>query len=67
MIYEVAVSIASLLQRQEQIVINDDEIAYIAMHVGAHLQQQSRREELVTCALICPNYYDRHVLLRERI
>ncbi|WP_241977601.1 BglG family transcription antiterminator [Cryobacterium cheniae] len=67
MIYEVAVYIASQLQRQEQIVINDDEIAYIAMHVGAHLQQQSRREDLVTCALICPNYYDMHVLLRERI
>lgn len=67
MIYEVAVYIASRLQRQEQIVINDDEIAYIAMHVGAHLQQQSRREDLVTCALICPNYYDMHVLLRERI
>ena len=67
MIYEVAVYIASQLQRQEQIVINDDEIAYIAMHVGAHLQQQSRREDLVTCALVCPNYYDMHVLLRERI
>ncbi len=67
MIYELAVYIASALQRQESIVINDDEIAYIAMHVGAHLQQQSRREDLVSCALVCPNYYDMHVLLRERI
>ena len=67
MIYELAVYIASALQRQENIVINDDEIAYIAMHVGAHLQQQSRREDLVSCALVCPNYYDMHVLLRERI
>jgi len=67
MIYELAVYIASALQRQEKILINDDEIAYIAMHVGAHLQQQSRREDLVTCALVCPNYYDMHVLLRERI
>ena len=67
MTYELAVFIASELQRQERIVINDDEIAYIAMHVGAHLEQQSRRRELVTCALVCPNYYDMHVLLRERI
>ncbi len=67
MIYELAVYIASALQRQENIIINDDEIAYIAMHVGAHLQQQSRREDLVSCALVCPNYYDMHVLLRERI
>jgi len=67
MIYELAVYIASELQRAENIVINDDEIAYIAMHVGAHLEQQSRRVELVTCAIVCPNYYDMHVLLRERI
>ncbi|MEB0002222.1 BglG family transcription antiterminator [Cryobacterium sp. RTC2.1] len=67
MIYELAVYIASQLQRQERIVINDDEIAYIAMHVGAHLQQQSRRVDLVSCAIVCPNYYDMHVLLRERI
>jgi lichenan operon transcriptional antiterminator len=67
MIYELAVYIASQLQRQAQIVINDDEIAYIAMHVGAHLQQQSRRVDLVRCAIVCPNYYDMHVLLRERI
>ncbi|WP_022883259.1 BglG family transcription antiterminator [Glaciibacter superstes] len=67
MTYELAVFIASELQRQERIVINDDEIAYIAMHVGAHLEQQSRRRELVTCALVCPNYYDMHLLLRERI
>jgi lichenan operon transcriptional antiterminator len=67
LIYELAVYIASELQRAESIVINDDEIAYIAMHVGAHLEQQTRRVDLVTCAIVCPNYYDMHVLLRERI
>lgn len=67
LIYELAVYIASELQRVESIVINDDEIAYIAMHVGAHLEQQTRRVELVSCAIVCPNYYDMHVLLRERI
>ncbi|MGO4691367.1 BglG family transcription antiterminator [Glaciibacter sp. 2TAF33] len=67
MTYELAVYIASELQRQEHIVVNDDEIAYIAMHVGAHLEQQTRRRELVSCAIVCPNYYDMHVLLRERI
>lgn len=67
MIYELAVYIASELQRQEHIQVGDDEIAYIAMHVGAHLEQQSLRTELVTCTIVCPNYYDMHLLLRERI
>ncbi|WP_104083767.1 transcription antiterminator [Cryobacterium sp. Y11] len=67
MIYELAVYIASELQRQEQIRINDDEIAYIAMHVGSYLEQRSRTEELVTCVLVCPNYYTMHAQLRQRI
>lgn len=67
MIYELAVYIASRVQAAEGIEVNDDEIAYIAMHVGAYLEQQSRRRDAVTCAVVCPNYYDMHILLRERL
>jgi lichenan operon transcriptional antiterminator len=67
LIYELAVFIASRLQTAEDIVVNDDEIAYIAMHVGAYLEQQSRRQDAVTCAVVCPNYYDMHILLRDRL
>ncbi|TFD25440.1 BglG family transcription antiterminator [Cryobacterium lyxosi] len=67
MIYELAVFIASELQRQEQIHINDDEIAYIAMHVGSYLEQHSQSEQLVSCVIVCPNYYTMHVQLRQRI
>ncbi|GHD47470.1 transcription antiterminator [Mycetocola manganoxydans] len=68
MIYELAVYIASRLQQHGAVEINDDEIAYIAMHVGAHLQQQqSRSDEVLRCVLVCPNYYDMHLLLRDRV
>ncbi|HEV7956184.1 MAG: transcription antiterminator [Microbacteriaceae bacterium] len=67
MIYELAVFIASEIQRHETIVINDDEISYIALHVGSYLERQSRREQRVTCAIVCPNYYDMHLILRERL
>lgn len=67
MIYELAVYIASRLQEHGAVEINDDEIAYIAMHVGAHLQQQSRSDELLRCVIVCPNYYDMHLLLRDRV
>ena len=67
MTYELAVFIASELQLQKQLVITDDEIAYIAMHVGAHLEQQSRKTELVSCAIVSPNYYDMHLVLLQRL
>jgi lichenan operon transcriptional antiterminator len=67
MVYDVAVFIASQIQRAKSISINDDEISYIALHLGSHLERQSRREERITVAIVCPNYYDMHVILRERI
>lgn len=67
LIYELAVFVASELQRHLAIDINDDEIAYIALHVGSYLERQARRQERVTCAIVCPNYYDMHLDLRRRI
>lgn len=67
MIYDVAVFIASQIQREKSISINDDEISYIALHLGSHLQREAQREERITCAIVCPNYYDIHAILRERV
>lgn len=67
MIYELAVFIASQIQRREGIVVNDDEIAYIALHVGSYLERQNLRRERVTAAIVSPGYYDLHLSLRERI
>jgi len=67
MIYELAVFIAAEVQRNEGISIQDDEISYIALHVGSHLERQAKREVRLTAALVCPNYHDLHVILRERI
>ncbi len=67
MVYDVAVFIASQIQREKSIAINDDEISYIALHLGSHLERQARAEERISCAIVCPNYYDMHRMLRERI
>jgi len=67
MIYDVAVFIASQIQRERRIQINDDEISYIALHLGAHLERQSRREERVSVAIVIPGYYDVHTVLRDKI
>jgi len=67
MIYDVAVFIASQIQREKSITINDDEISYIAMHLGSHLERQSRHEERLTVAIVSPGYYDMHDILREHI
>ena len=67
LIYELAVYIASELARTEGIAVNDDEIAYIAMHVGAHLDRRRSRGEAVRVAVSAPAYHDVHTALAERI
>ncbi|MCS5721201.1 BglG family transcription antiterminator [Herbiconiux sp. CPCC 203407] len=67
MIYELAVFIASQIQRGYDITVNEDEIAYIALHVGSYLERRNLRQERVSCAIVSPNYYEMHLALRERL
>jgi len=67
MIYDVAVFMASLIQRERSITINDDEISYLALHLGSHLERQNRREERVSLAIVLPGYYDLHQVLRQKV
>jgi lichenan operon transcriptional antiterminator len=67
MTYELSVYIASQLQKRAGIHINDDEIAFIALHVGSYLERRQRRGDRLSCAIVCPNYYDMHEMLTQRI
>lgn len=66
--YELAVYIANELQRSRGIRINEDEIAYIAMHVGALIEQRRRADDDgVTCSIVSPAYYELHLAVLNRI
>jgi lichenan operon transcriptional antiterminator len=67
MIFEVAVFIASGLQQRLGIPLLDDEIAYIAMHVGGQLERRRRADQLLTATIVCPGYYELHELLRSSV
>lgn len=67
MIFDIAVFIASIVQRERGITVDDDEISYIALHLGSHLERLSRREERVSCTIVCPSYYDLHAIVRTRV
>lgn len=67
MIFDVAVYIASRLQERLGIPLLDDEIAYIAMHVGGQLERRRRADHLLTATIVCPGYYELHELLRSSV
>ena len=58
LLYDTAVMEADLLQRRAHITINDDEIAYIAFHLGSTLETQKQLTNKVKAVLYCPSYYN---------
>jgi len=67
LIYDLAVFISNEIQKKEQIQINEDEIAYIAFHIGAFLERQKVLQNKLTCTVICPEYYNIHLPLLNRL
>jgi len=67
MIFDVAVSVVSGLQERLGLRADDDEIAYVAMHIGGRLERSRRAETLLTATIVCPGYYELHEVLRSRV
>ncbi|MBF4561641.1 PTS sugar transporter subunit IIA [Microbacterium sp. VKM Ac-2870] len=67
MIFDVAVFLADGLRGLLGIPILDDEIAYIAMHVGGQLERSRHAGTVLTATIVCPGYYELHELLRSSV
>lgn len=67
MIFEVAVSIASGLHERLGVPVHDDEIAYIAMHIGGRLERSRKAESILSATIVCPGYYELQELLRSSV
>lgn len=57
LIYDAAVNLARTIKDKTNVSINDDEIAYIAFHLGSALETQKNLTSKVKTILYCPNYY----------
>ncbi|SHE63882.1 transcriptional antiterminator, BglG family [Seinonella peptonophila] len=67
LIYEVAVFISNELQQMEAISVDEDEIGYIAFHIGSYFERRKELEKKILCAVICPNYYDMQIDLVQKL
>lgn len=58
LLYDSGVYAASVIAAETGYVINEDEIAYLAFHLGSALEAQRQLSARVRCVLFCPAYYD---------
>lgn len=57
-IYDMAVFISQQIQQFADYMICEDEIAYLALHLGAEIERQQLNKTKLACILICPNYHN---------
>lgn len=67
LIYDLAVVAADTIHKETGIHISDDEIAYIAFHIGSTLDAQKSMHGKITAIVFSPNYYEMAVKLAARI
>ncbi|MGZ0711461.1 BglG family transcription antiterminator (plasmid) [Coraliomargarita sp. W4R53] len=67
MIFEVAVFIANGVQERLGIPLRDDEVAYIAMHIGGRLERSRAADQHLTATIVCPGFFELHELLRSSV
>ena len=67
LIYDAAVNSARIIQEKTGINLNDDEIAYIAFHIGGALDLQSSLSNKLTVTIFCPGYYNLNNRLSDAI
>ncbi len=66
LIYEVSVFIANVIYEEKGYKINDDEITYMAMHLGCVFEKDSE-DRLISTVLVCPSYYDMAQIAARKI
>lgn len=56
-IYDIAVYISNIISKAKKVIVYDDEIAYIALHIGARIEEINSTKDKLKALLLCPQYY----------
>lgn len=67
LIYDVSVQLSGLILEHTDIFITEDEIAYIALHLGGALEAQKETLNCIPAVLYCPGYYNMDSSLGDRL
>ncbi|WP_342042721.1 BglG family transcription antiterminator [Bacillus sp. OTU2372] len=66
-IYDCAVHVSYTIKEETGYTMNDDEIAYVAFHLGYALEMQKQAHSKITCAILFPFYYNYNVQITEKL
>lgn len=65
--YEIAVAVAEVIEKETGYPVPEDEIAYLAMYIGIMIDYQKNLEFKVKVILFCPQYYSMRSSLADKL
>lgn len=57
LMYSVATYVAYLIKRKTGLDIDEDEIAYIAIHIGVSIEEDNKEKDKLRCIIFSPDHY----------
>lgn len=67
MLYTISVFISSIIQEEKNIRLNENEIAYISLHVGMLIEENNSVNKKLKCTLLTNQYSNVELALRQKI
>lgn len=67
LVHELAVFVASRIEAGTGVEVNEDEIAFLSLHLGAHLHKSLASVDQVSVVCVAPQYYDSHRAFVQRL
>lgn len=58
LIFDIAIYISLDLAERFNIKMNEDETAFLAMHIGSEIERQADNKDKIPVAILCPNYHN---------
>ena len=66
-VFDIAIYISLDLMERFNISINEDEAAFLALHIGAELERQTVNKYKVPTILVCPEYYNMATMILNNL
>lgn len=66
-VFDIAAFIALDISEHYKYNVNEDEIAFLAMHIGAEIERQNENLSKIKAVLLCPNYRNMASILLNKL
>jgi lichenan operon transcriptional antiterminator len=65
LIFDCAISIAHRFQKNTNFLVSEDEISYLALHIGNMIEVQKNKKNTISCVIVSPDYYEMNTKLTD--